>query len=210
MRLLAVFLCRTFFGTQSAAEIARHLGVSRATLYRSLAVTGGGTYTLTFSAAGLVPATSATLVVAPATQGTIVFKVGASATASGVIGTNLPIPFIADMSGAQGLRLASLSFGLTWDPTKFDFVSTTNGTFGTGPSFFVNTANQAGGSITISVFDTDGFSTGTPTIYTVTLKPKASVAATIITAGITAAGDVNGNTIPNGAFTVRPLSVSTP
>ena len=178
--------------------------------FTNLVVTGAGSYTITFSAASLTPTTSASITITPPPAASINLNVGATATANGVQGANLAIPIIADMSNAQGQVLASLSFNVTWDATKFDFVSTANGTFGTSGSYFVNPANQASGSIAVSVFDNNGFSTGTPTILTVTLRPKLTASGTPVTLVVTAAGDDIGNTIPNSKFIVRPLAVTTP
>lgn len=197
-------------GTLSGATTVT--AVNGVATFANLVVTGSGNYSLTFSSSALTAATSGafTITVPPASQATIGFNVGASATANGANGTNLAIPILADMSNAQGQVLASLSFNFTWDPAKLDFVSTANGTFGASGNFFVNTANQSAGSISVSMFDNNGFSAGAPTIFTVALKPKASAISTVVSSVITAAGNDLGVPIPNSKFIVRNLAVTTP
>ncbi len=178
--------------------------------FTNLKVTGAGNYTITFGTPGLTSVTSASFTIAAPPASSIALNVGATATANAVIGTNIAIPITADMANAQGQNLASLTFNFTWDPTKFDFVGRTNGTFGSGASYTVNTANATTGSIAVSIFDNDGFDTGAPVILTVTLLPKASASNSQVNLNVTAAGDVNGATIANGKFVVRPLAVTTP
>jgi len=178
--------------------------------FTNLVVTGPGTYTLNFLSSGLTSATSASFTVTSPPPAGITLALGTAASVNGVNGTNLDIPIVSDMTNARGQNLASLTFNVTWDPTKFNFVSTTNGTFGQSGSFFVNTANATSGSITVSVFDNSGFSTGTPTIFTVTLLPKATATNTPVTAVVSAAGNDVGSTIPNTFFTIRPVAVTVP
>ncbi|MES2179726.1 MAG: cohesin domain-containing protein [Gemmatimonadota bacterium] len=176
--------------------------------FTNLTVTGAGTYTLTFSSSGVTPVISAPFTIT-GTPASINLNVGASATADATVGTNLVVPIIADMSNAQGQNLASVTFNFTWDPAKFDYVSRTNGTFGGGASYTVNTANAASGQLAVSIFDNDGFSTGSPTILSVTLSPKVAVTGSGITVAVSTAGDVNGTSIPTSKFVIRPLSVTT-
>jgi hypothetical protein len=129
---------------------------------------------------------------------------------SGTVGTALDVPIVADMSNAQGQVLGALSLNITWDPTKFDFVSVTNGSFGTSPSYLVNTNNAIYGSIAVSMYAVTGFSTGIPTIYTVTLSPKSPSTTASVTSAVTAAGDDVGNSIPVSTLIVRPVAITTP
>ena len=178
--------------------------------FTNLVVTGAGTYTITFTASGLTSATSGSVTITPPPPADIKLNVGATSTATGANGTNMAIPVIADMSNAQGQNLSSLTFTVSWDATKFNFVSVTNGAFGASPSYTTNPANSVNGSIIVSVFDNTGFSTGSPTIYTVTLQPKATATSTPVSLSVSAAGDDIGNAIPNSKFTIRPLAVTTP
>jgi hypothetical protein len=172
---------------------------------------GGGTppyaVTLQFTSPGLTPVTSAAVTVAAPS---IAVNVGAAATATGTIGTNLAVPVSVNMGNAAGQTLASLTFDVTWDPAKLTFVSKTDGSFGSSPSYTVNTASAATGVLRVSVFDTDGFSTGSPTIFTVTLVPAASAAGTVVSTLITAAGSDTGASIPGSTFVVRNLAVTIP
>lgn len=177
--------------------------------FSGLKVTGAGSYSLTFSASGLAPAISIPFAIAPVAAGSIAIQVGTAAVVPGAVGANLVIPIIVDMSNAAGRTLASLSITLSWDASRLDFVSSSNGTFGTSGSFFVNSANQANGSIAVSIFDSSGFSSGTPTIYTITLRPKASGVAAV-TASVQVAGDAGGNAFSASALSSRPLSVNIP
>ncbi|MDB4917110.1 MAG: hypothetical protein JWM95_4754 [Gemmatimonadetes bacterium] len=177
--------------------------------FTNLKVTGAGSYTLNFSSGTLTSATSGAFTITSPPPASIALNVGGAATTSAVNGTNLSIPITADMANAQGQNIASLTFNVTWDPAKFDFVSRTNGTFGTGPSFTVNQSNVASGTLAVSVFDTDGFSTGSPVILTVTLLPKAAASGTVVTVVPSAAGSDAGSDILS-KIVVRPTAVTTP
>jgi hypothetical protein len=150
-------------------------------------------------------------VVATLPNSGIVLDIGAAATANVASGANISIPVIVDMTASSG-GLRSLTFAFTWDPTLFDYNSSATGTFGTAPNFFVNTAGSATGSINFSVLDNTGLTStsGSPTIFTVTLTAKNSSAGTNVTANVTAAGDATGQPLPAGVLTVRPLTVTIP
>ena len=195
----------TLSGTTSVAAVN---GVAT---FTNLVVTGPGTYTITFSSEGLSPVTSGAIIITPPPAASIGINMGASEAVAGTVGTALDVPIVAEMSNAQGKVLASLSLTITWDPTKFDYVSFTNGTFGRSPSYITNTSNAIYGSLAVSVYDADtGFSTGAPRIYTVTLRPKVSSTGTAVTSTVTAAGDEIGRPIPLSTFIVRPVTVTTP
>ncbi|CAN5389029.1 hypothetical protein BH09GEM1_BH09GEM1_38870 [soil metagenome] len=194
----------TLSGTTSVAAVD---GVAT---FTNLVVTGAGSYTITFSSGALTPTTSAAFTITPPPPASIGIVMGADAAVTGSVGSSLAVPIVADMSNAQGQVLASLSLNVTWDPAKFDFVSVTNGSFGSSPSYFVNTSNAIYGSLSVSMFDNTGFSTGAPTIYTVTLRPKSTATGTTVTSAVTAAGDDVGRSIPVGKFIIRSVSVTTP
>ena len=194
----------TLSGTTSVAAVN---GIAT---FTNLVVTGAGTYTLTFSSSALSPVTSSPFTITPPPPASIALAMGTDAAVTGTIGVPLAVPIVADMSNAQGQVLASLSLNITWDPTKFDFVSVTNGSFGSSPSYFVNTNNAIYGALVVSMFDNTGFSTGSPRIYTVTLRPKMTASGAIVTSTVTAAGDDVGNSILTTKFVVRPVSITTP
>jgi hypothetical protein len=181
--------------------------------FSNLKITNDGRYSLTFSAAGIGTVTSNIILIgnASATPSGMVLNVGAAATANVASGANIVIPVIADMTGAQG-SLGSVAFAFTWDPTLFDFVSSANGTFGTAPAYFVDPANTATGSIGVNIIDSHGLTnaSGAPTIFTVTLKAKASTTGTTVTTNVATAADATGLSLPAGALTVRPLTVTIP
>ncbi|MES2178081.1 MAG: Ig-like domain-containing protein [Gemmatimonadota bacterium] len=176
--------------------------------FTNLGINGRGLIALQFAASGLTSVVSANIDVGAPPAVSIAVNIGATPSTSGAIGTNMAIPIIIDMANAQGQNLASMTFDVTWDPTQFDYVSRTNGSFGEGPSYTVNTANTSTGRLAVSVFDNDGFSTGSPTILTVTLLPKASKSGSVTTA-ITTAGSADGNSIALSKFVIRPLTVTT-
>ena len=200
----------TLLGTQTVNAVN---GIAT---FTNLAVSAAGTYTLTFTAAGLAstPASTSFTIQTPF----IGLNVGAAAAIAGTQSTNLAIPVILDMTpyatctpqpGSAGCVIGSLSFNFTWDATKMDFVSAANGSFGTSPAFTVNTAGSATGSISFSVFEANGVSAGTPTVITVTLKPKALSSSSTVTANTVVAGDDIGNDI-SGKVTLRATTVTVP
>ncbi len=194
-------------GELSGTSVAAVNGVAT---FSNLIVFGAGTYTITFTSDALEAATSAGFTITPPPPATIGLVMGTAATVTGTVGTALDVPIVADMSNAQGQVLGALSLNITWDPTKFDFVSVTNGSFGTSPSYLVNTNNAIYGSIAVSMYAVTGFSTGIPTIYTVTLSPKSPSTTASVTSAVTAAGDDVGNSIPVSMLIVRPVAITTP
>lgn len=172
--------------------------------FTNLVITGAGTYTIQFTATGLTSASSQSVT---ASAPFIALNVGSSATVAGARSVDLAIPITLDMSTAAGQNLATLQFDVTWDPTKFTFVSVTNGALGSsGP--FVNTANSATGSITVGFFDPVGINSGAPTLLTVTLKPN--IAGTgAVSARVTLSADANAGPLV-APVVARALTVTTP
>ena len=193
----------TLIGTQTVNAVN---GIAT---FTNLAVNAAGTYTLTFGATGLTstPASASFTILPPF----IGLKVNASPTATVTNGSNISIPVIIDMSTAAGQNIASLQFDFNWDPTKFNFVSSTNGSFGASGSFTVNnTTNIATGTVNVAISDNNGFTTGTPTIITIVLQAKAQAAAgTPVAALNIVAGDVNANDI-SALVTPRTVTVTVP
>jgi hypothetical protein len=173
--------------------------------FTNLKITGADPSTLTFTSGALAPATTATFQVVPPTIG---LKVGTSATANVPNGTQIAIPIIADMSLAGGQNLASLEFAISWDPAKFDFVSKSNGTFGTAGAYFVNTSQTAAGTVGVAVFDNDGFSSGSPTIFTVTLQARTPGSSNVTVTSTAAGSDIGVSIF--GMLTFRNLLATIP
>jgi hypothetical protein len=174
--------------------------------FSNLVVNSTGNYTITFSSPGVTSVTTTTFTAVPPF---LSLKVGANATASAPQGTNYVVPVILDMSTGAGQNIAALSFDITFDATKFDYVSVANGTFGASGSYTVNTTNAATGTIRVAITDNAGFNSGTPTVFTVTLLPKSPIAATPITLTNVVAGDVTGADISN-KVTPRNQTVTIP
>jgi hypothetical protein len=96
------------------------------------------------------------------------------ALASVNAGQNITIPAVLDMSGAAGENVAALTFRLNFDPSRFTFVSASNGTYG---SVTANTsAANTTGQVDVSVFGAEGATT-TQTLYSITLQAKATASA---------------------------------
>jgi hypothetical protein len=171
--------------------------------FTDLKITGAGTSSLTFTATALTSATSGTFAVSPPV---ITLDVGASASTPGTNGQNITIPLILDLTQAGGQNIASFTTTVTWDPTKFNYVSVSAGT--SGWAAVPNTTNTASGTLSLSMFDAIGLSSGTTTMYNVTLVPKAS-GTTSVSAGVSAAGaDIGTNILPYMA--TRSLTVVVP
>lgn len=170
-----------------------------------LRAVGVGTTTLAAGGGGI--GTSTTVVVKALA---IELAIGASPTLTAAVGATIVVPIVADMTFARGQNLASLSFDLRWDAGAFDLVSTQNGAFGRSGSFFTNTAGAGSGVISVSMFDVDGFTSGTLTLFSVTLRARSTVVGTPIALTVTAAGDASGSSIPSDKLVVRPLAVTIP
>jgi hypothetical protein len=160
--------------------------------FTNLRITGSGVHTLAFFSPGLTGATSGAFNVSAGGGGTAALNVGAATPATVAAGADISIPIILDMSGSGGGDVASIQFGITWDPAKFDFVSgTVNGA--SGFSLTPNTTNSATGSISVAGFAVTGVTT-TTTLYTVVLTAKPAAAGTsgTVTATVGAAADQLG------------------
>jgi hypothetical protein len=175
--------------------------------FADLGITGAGTHALRFTSSSLT-ATSATFPIAAAAPG-IRLHVGASDRTGGVIGTDLAIPLLVDLTNRGGLDLASMTVTVTWDTTQFTYIGNTTGAWtddaGGAGSIFVNTANTTAGRLVISGF-TANPTTGSFLLRTLTLRPRTSGTATLnATAG--PSGNAAGGAVP---LVVRSLTVTTP
>jgi len=102
------------------------------------------------------------------------------------------LPVVVDMSGAEGLDIASLTFELNWDVDGLSFVSVAAGEFGT---LTFNESNTAAGSLVGSMFSTTG---ATSTFAVATLELEAADVQglnAIVAVGVTAAGDESGTDV---------------
>lgn len=193
----------TLGGTLTRTTVA---GNGSAT-FTDLGITGAGTHTVRFSApGGLVAAVSSPFPVAPVSPG-IRLHAGASDRTSAVVGSDLAIPLLIDLSNRGGADLASLTAYVAWDTTRFTYVGTTAGAWtddaGGSASVFLNTANTGAGQLVISGF-TANATTASFVLRTLTLRPRIAGAATVdIAAG--ASGNAAGGAV---SVVVRPLAVT--
>ena len=132
----------------------------------------------------------------PVLTPTITLNVSAAPTAATYQNDTLTIPVILDMSLAAGQNIAAITFNVTWDPTKFDYISSSNGNLGwAGPA---NTSNVGSGTFAVSLFDAVGINSGTPTAYTIVLRAKAAGTALPVAASVVTAGSDIGATLTVG------------
>jgi hypothetical protein len=170
-----------------------------------------GNYTFTVRATSTTMSSNTatrqyTLTVQPAAVTGIMLNVGDSPTATVTVNNTLSIPIAVDMSGrAPGENLASLQVNVSWDPAKFDYVSSSQGSWqddsGGGASFFINAGGAAGGTVTFGGF-TLGPTTHSFTLGSLTLRAKAVGAATVGAAVTLASSE------PPGSVTVTPRDLS--
>lgn len=149
------------------------------------------------------------LTVAPRSPASIGLQAGGTPNATGTVGSDLSVPVIIDMGNAQGQNVASLSFDVSWDATRYDFVSAAGGRFGTSGSFFINSGNAGTGSIRASMFDANGFSAGRLAVLTIVLRPTSRGNGSAALSNVIA-GDASGQAIPAATFITRPLTITTP
>lgn len=169
------------------------MAVNGVATFTNLRITGTGFHSLAFSSPGLTGAISAPFNVAAGGGGTTAgLDVGAATPANVQADTDIIIPIILDMSTAAGGNVASIQFSVTWDATKFDFVSgAVNG--GSGFTLTPNESNAPTGSVSVAGFAVTGV-TATTTLYTITLHARAAAAgsSTAVTAAVGAAADQLG------------------
>jgi hypothetical protein len=174
--------------------------------YTNLAITGGGSHTVTFTVAGPIGPVTATssafnVTVPPGVN----LLVGTTPTASATNGVNILIPVTLDLSNPPaGTDVASLSYNLTWDPAKFDFIS---GTFAeasaAGFSTVPNTTTAATGTISIAHFHAAASVTTSTVMYNLTLRPKVSGTSGSVAASTVVAGKEN-----SASVTVTPRNLT--
>jgi hypothetical protein len=125
-------------------------------------------------------------------------------TGTVAVGQQIAIPIVLDLSFPNGDNVASVSFDIQYDSTRFSLVSTAGGTFG---SFFENTSAAASaGKISVGVFSPTA-ATATTTVYQLTLlaKPGFANSTSTVTLVVTAAGRENAT---NVVVLPRNLSIS--
>jgi hypothetical protein len=108
------------------------------------------------------------------------------------------------MGGAAGGNVAAITFRVDFDITRFQFVSATNGSFGTVTAN-TSQANSAG-RIDVSVFAAQGTTT-TTTLYTITLQAlgTGSTVTSPVTGTVSAGGNEAGSSV---TITPRNLTVT--
>lgn len=173
--------------------------------FAGLNITGTGAHTLSFST------TTPALVVNSASFEVgalgIRLNVGATATANAVVNTDIVVPILIDLTHRGGDNLASLTVNVTWDPTKFSYISNSAGNWVDDQAAPANVTINTGNTIT-GVLNLSGFTTGATTtnftLRTVTLRPIASGSATV-GATVIAAGNETAGTV---TVLARPLTVT--
>jgi len=174
-------------GSGVLAGTASVAAVGGLATFTNLKINGTGSHTLQFAAAGLGGSTSATLNVG-AGSSIVRLNVGGAAAQNVQAGQNVSVPMTLDMSSAGGRNVASLSFNVTWDAAKFQFVSGAANN-GSGLTVFPNEGSAGAGSIAVAAFGASGI-TASATIYTVTLKAIAAAGSSgSVSAGSFVAGD---------------------
>jgi hypothetical protein len=107
-------------------------------------------------------------------------------------GEQLQVPIVVDMSQAEGLDVASLTFTVTWEVEGLSFVSVIGGDLGT---LTFNETDVASGTLVGSMYSTTG---ATSTFVVATLQLEAAEVQgrnAIIVIGVTAAGDEAGTDV---------------
>lgn len=153
---------------------------------------------LLLDAMGTVPETdegnnylSAPLVIGGPLDGTITVRAGPDLETDVRPGGDLAIPILVDMSGANGLVLASLSVEINWDPARLTYETTTAGDFGT---LTLNATEASGGKLVASLFSPTG-TTQDFTVLHLALTAAAIEGLTDVTLTVTAAGAEGGQDI---------------
>jgi hypothetical protein len=172
-------------------------------------ITGTGAHTLQFATASPTLTVTSSSVTVASLPG-IYLNVGASATTTATVNTNITVPLLVDLSNRGSLDVAALTVTVTWDPTKFTYVSSTAGNWtddsAEAASVTVNALNAATGTLSLSGFTNDA-TTSSFTLRSITLKPLVSGSGTV-SASVGAAGNVSGTSITvtprNLAVTINP------
>ena len=171
--------------------------------FSGLTITGSGAHTLAFNATGVTGATSNSITVAGVAD--IRLNVGAAATASGTVGSNLSIPLNVDMTNRASENIAAINVTVSWDPTKFTYVGNSAGNWvdsnGDPASVTVNATQAANGTLQITGFTTAA-TTSSFTLRNLTLTPSAAGGATV-SATVNTAGNEAG-----GSITVTPRNLT--
>ena len=132
-----------------------------------------------------------------------------TATANVANGAQIGIPVtlaITNGSAAAGGNVGSLSFTLTWDATKFSFVS--GSLAGSCAASLANEGSAGTGTISIAGFTCNPGVTTTQSLYTLTLQAiGGSGTGTTVNAGAIVAADDLGGSI---AVTPRGVTLSIP
>jgi hypothetical protein len=123
------------------------------------------------------------------------------------VGTNLLIPIGLDLSNRGADDLASITVTITWDPTKFTYVSNSAGNWvdanGDPGSVTVNATQASSGTLQVTGFTSEA-TLSSFTLRNLTLTPSAAGSATV-SANVSTAGNVAGSSI---TVTPRNLSVT--
>jgi M6 family metalloprotease-like protein len=145
---------------------------------------------------------STRITVSDTPEGTIVLKAGPEPSADVVPGGSLAVPILADMSAADGLDLASMTFEVSWDPDRLTYSAATPGNFGT---VTLNTTQTGSGLLTASISNPTG-TTSDFTALNLSLTAGGTEGTTDLDLAVTVAGDESGQDITT-AVSERGLSV---
>jgi hypothetical protein len=136
----------------------------------------------------------------------IVLTVTSAVSQTVSVGGDISIPLLLDMSNRGTDDLASITLTVTWDPAKFTYQSSSEGTW-TGAVLFANDANTGTGTLALTGFSTAG-ATSDFTLYNLVLKAKATTGPATVSVNVSAAGKTSGSAIVlstrNVTVTINP------
>jgi hypothetical protein len=191
----------TLYGTTTIAA------VDGIVTFTDLGIEGAGSFSLRFDIGTTASVISSTFNVAAGAPG-IRLRVGDSPSRLVNASAPLDFPVIVDLSNRGADDLASLTTTVTWDTTRFTYVSDAAGNWqdaqGGAATVLVNDTQAAAGSIAITGFTTNA-TTATFTLRNIRLiaKPTANSVSTSISATVSTAGNAAGS-----AVTVAPRALT--
>lgn len=112
-----------------------------------------GTATITATSGSASAAAGVTVALPAPADTTITIMVGDSAASSLIVGNQIALPIVVDMSKAVDLDIASLQVKVTWVPSRISYVSWAPGTFGSVTS---NESATATGTFQANLFNGTG------------------------------------------------------
>jgi hypothetical protein len=194
-------------GTGTLGGVTSVVAVNGVATFANLGVIGSGAHRLRFSTTSPLLAVSAPDLTVSAGAPGIRLNVGTFSVAQGIVGSDLSVPLVADLSTRGSVTLAALTITVSWDPTKLSYVGNTAGSWvdsqGSFVSPVVNSDNAVSGVLRISGYSTSETTTSF-ILRNLQLRPLVAGTATV-TAVIDAAGDEMATNI---TVTPRNLTVT--